>query len=440
MSATKPRFRKHLSKPGLLKEVRSCFEANSDDVRGRRYGLADYLMSGLAVFLLKFPSLLQFDRQARSVETIRWNLRSLFGVREAPSDSGLRKRLDGLDPVVLRKAFRRVFHQLQRGKALEGYAYWEGHYLLSIDGTGTFSSTSVHCANCCEKQRRDGSTEYYHQLLAAVVVHPEHREVFPLAPEPIRKSDGASKNDCEREAAKRLISDIRREHAHLPLIVLEDGVASNGPHIRELQHHGMRFILGAKRGDHVALFEEFESSPRTRELARKDRDGAQHEFRYLEGVALNKSHPDLKINVLDYWETKPNGKRQHFSWVTDLPVNPDTVMRIMRAGRARWRVENETFNTLKNQSYELGHNFGHGHRNLSDIMASLMMLAFLIDQVEQRCCALFDAAREQAGRLKYLWGDIRGFFRSVRIPDWETLYLSIAYPSLGPELEFNDSS
>ena len=168
MSATKPRFRKHLSKPGLLKEVRSCFEANSDEVRGRRYGLADYLMSGLAVFLLKFPSLLQFDRQARSVETIRWNLRSLFGVREAPSDSGLRKRLDGLDPVVLRKAFRRVFHQLQRGKALEGYAYWEGHYLLSIDGTGTFSSTSVHCANCCEKQRRDGSTEYYHRLLAAV--------------------------------------------------------------------------------------------------------------------------------------------------------------------------------------------------------------------------------------------------------------------------------
>ena len=178
--------------------------------------------------------------------------------------------------------------------------------------------------------------------------------MFPLAPEPIRKSDGASKIDCEREAAKRLISDIRREHAYLPLIVLEDGLASNGPHIRELQHHRMRFILGAKRGDHVALFEEFESSPRIRELARKDRDGVQHEFRYLEGVALNKSHPDLKINVLDYWETKPNGKRQQFSWVTDLPVNPDTVMRIMRAGRARWRVENETFNTLKKSVLRVG--------------------------------------------------------------------------------------
>ena len=247
-------------------------------------------MSGLAVFLLKFPSLLQFDRQARRVETIRWNLRSLFGDREAPSDSGLRKRLDGLDPGVLRKAFRRVFGQLQRGTSLEGHAYREGHYVLSIDGTGTLSSTSVHCANCCEKQRRDGSTEYYH-LLHAAVVHPEHREVVPLAPEPIRKSDGATRIDCEREAAKRLIADIHREHAHLPLIVLADGLASNGLHIKELQQHGMRFIPGAKRGGHGALFEEFESSPRIQELARKDRDGVLQEIRYLEGVVLNKSHP-----------------------------------------------------------------------------------------------------------------------------------------------------
>ena len=234
------------------------------------------------MFLLKFPSLLDFDRQARSVETIRWNLRSLFGVREAPSDFGLRKRLDSLDPRSLRKAFKRVFRQLQRGKGLEGYGYWQGHYLLSVDGTGTFSSSSVHCAKCCEKHRRDGSTEYYHELLAAVV-HPEYREVFPLAPEPIRKSDEASKNDCERNAARRLIADVRREHPHLPLIVLEDGLASNGPHIKHLQEHGMRFILGAKRGDHAALFGELESSSQTRELQVNDRTGVRHEFRYLQG-------------------------------------------------------------------------------------------------------------------------------------------------------------
>ena len=145
-----------MRKPGLLQEVRDCLEEIPDDVRGRKYRLADYLMSGLALFSQKFPSLLQFERQVRGGDAIRANPRSLFGVREAPSDSGLRKRLDGSDPRVLRKAFKRGFRQLQRGKGLEGYGYRPGHYLLPVDGTGTFSSNSVHCAT----HRRDGSTEY----------------------------------------------------------------------------------------------------------------------------------------------------------------------------------------------------------------------------------------------------------------------------------------
>ena len=274
----------------------------------------------------------------------------LFGVRQAPSDSSLRKRLDDVDPRSLRPAFKRVFRALQRGKALEGYAYWDGHYLLSIDGTGTFSSRSVHCANCCEKHHRDGSMEYYNQMLAAAVVHPEYREVFPLAPEPIQNTDGAAKNDREREAVKRLIADVRREHPHLKLIALEDGLASNAPHFRKLREHGMRFILGAKPGDHKALFDELESIARVQHWEPTDGDGTHHRLRVLEHVALNETNKDVEVNVLEYWETKRNGKRQRFSWVTDLPVNRETAMKIMRAGRARWRIENETFNTLRSRA------------------------------------------------------------------------------------------
>ena len=55
------------------------------------------------------------------------------------------------------------------------------------------------------------------------------------------------------------------------------------------------------------------------------------------------------------------------------------VAAIMRAGRASWKVENETFNTLKNQGYHFEHNFGHGEKHLATVFANLMMLAFLID-------------------------------------------------------------
>ena len=76
-----------------------------------------------------------------------------------------------------------------------------------MDGTGYFSSSKVHCDHCCRKRHRDGRITYYHQLLGAVLVHPRQREVFPLAPEPILKGDGARKNDCERNAAKRLLKN-----------------------------------------------------------------------------------------------------------------------------------------------------------------------------------------------------------------------------------------
>ena len=302
-----------------------------------------------------------------------------------------------------------------------------------MDGTGYFSSSRVHCRHCCEKHHRDGRITYYHQMLCAVLVHPHAREVFALAPEPIMRGDGAKKNDCERNAAKRLLSDVRREHPHLKLVVVEDGLASNGPHIKHLQSLGMRFILGAKRADHTALFEWVEhterlEAPAVGTMEHTDKHGVLHRFRYLNAVPLNDTHFELEVNFLEYWERKSNGREQHFAWVTDLPIGESNAMALMRAGRARWRIENETFNTLKNQGDCFEHNFGHGHKHLSTVLASLMLLAFSIDQVQQRCCTLFEQARTKAGCTRSLWERMRGLFLSLFLPDWETLYRLIAYP------------
>jgi hypothetical protein len=127
----------------------------------------------------------------------------------------------------------------------------------------------VHCPQCGEKHHRNGTTTYDHQMLGAVLVHPDHSAVFPLAPEPILKQDGARKNDCERNAAKRRLADLRRAHPHLKLIVVEDGLASNTPHIRQLQALDLRFILGAKQNDHTDLFDWVAATPKTREVDEK---------------------------------------------------------------------------------------------------------------------------------------------------------------------------
>ena len=164
------RLRGTLSAPGLLRVVRACFDKLEDPVSGRRFSLSDCLMSGLAVFGLKYPSLLRFDRDARTDETVRANLKSLYAIERAPCDTALRERLDEVDPRELRDVFKRVFAQLQRGKGLAGFTWLNGHYLLSVDGTGYFSSSSVHCEHCCEKHHKDGRVTYDHQMLGAVVV------------------------------------------------------------------------------------------------------------------------------------------------------------------------------------------------------------------------------------------------------------------------------
>jgi hypothetical protein len=388
--------------------------------------MADCLMSGLALFSLKYPSLLKFDND-RTDDIIQHNLRSLYGIRNIPCDTYLRERLDQVSPHLLRKTFTTLFAQVQRGNELTPFQFMDDYYLLSVDGTGYFSSHQVHCEHCCVKHHRDGSKTYYHQMLGAALVHPNHSHVLPFAPEPILKQDGNKKNDCEREASKRLLTDLRREHSHLKLIVIEDGLASNGPHIQLLTSLDMRFILGAKPKDHTFLFDWVENSTvQGHELI--DDKGHHHRFKFINRVPLNDSHFDCEVNFLEYWETTPKGKVIHFTWVTDLELTPSTVYTIMKGARARWRIENETFNTLKNQGYHFEHNFGHGEKHLATVMAYLMLLAFLIDQIQGLCCQLFKEAVVKAKSKSRFWEKLRAKFTDFLIDTWEAMYLSYLHP------------
>ena len=414
----------------MLKAVRSCFNQIKDPTANHKnckITLTDCLLSGMAVFGLKYSSLLQLDND-RGDEDIVGNLKSLYGISNVPSDTTMRERLDEVSPTVLRSAFKKLFSLLQRSKVLEQYTYLDDHYLLAVDGTGFFSSSSVHCENCCAKHHRDGRVTYYHQMLCAVLVHPERKEVFPIAPEAILKPDGHTKNDCESNAAKRLLADFRREHPHLKCIVVEDSLSSNEPHIKLLEDLNLRFILGAKASNHQFLFNKVESSQQTKIVEITGKNNTLHCFRHLNRVPLNASHPDRLVNFIEYWEKQPNKKKVlHFSWVTDIEIQEDNLMQIMRAGRARWRIENETFNTLKNQGYHFEHNFGHGYKHLSTVFAFLMLLSFLIDQIQQHCCPLFQAARHKLKSNFNLWEKIRSLFFNHIIPDWETIYKALIF-------------
>jgi hypothetical protein len=308
--------------------------------------------------------------------------------------------------------------------------FLDGHYLLALDGTEYFSSQTIHCASCLHRVHRNGSITSAHQMLGAALMHPDMRAVIPLMPEPIVRHDGTGKNDCERHAAKRFVAKLRQDHPHLKCIVTEDSLSSNAPHIETLQHYALHSILGVKEGDHAFLFQQgqvAEHAGRVTYDERHDRAaGLGHRFRFVNDVPLHASHTDRRVNFIESWELRED-KVQHLSWVTDLRVSTRNVYHLMRGGRARWKIENETFNTLKNQGYNFEHNYGHGEQHLSVVFAILMMLAFLVDQVQQLCCALFQAVWAKLGSKRLLWERMRALFYDYALASMRQLFEALLY-------------
>ena len=417
---------KSLSADSLFALMRSGFEQVPDQrAENVKIPLPDALMSGFAMFSLKDSSLLTFDER----RTTDSNLQSIYGIEHAPSDTQMRTILDDVELPGIRPVFKGAIRRLERSKELDKFRFLGGSYLVSLDGTEHFRSNKIHCSSCLQKvNKKTGEVTHYHQMMGAVIIHPNRREVIPLMPEPIMKQDGETKNDCERNAAKRFLAQLKQGYPHLSFTITEDALSPNAPHIRELKKHGYHYILGVKEGDHEYLFEQValaRQEGRTTEYEQRE-GSVVHRFSFINQMPLNKSNPDILVNFVEYWEISKD-KTQHFSWVTDFTITKLTVFAIMRGGRARWKVENETYNTLKNQGYHFEHNFGHGEKNLSVVFATLMMLAFLVDQVQQLACELFRAVLNKKGSRKRLWEHMRALFKTLEFASMEQLFKAILY-------------
>jgi hypothetical protein len=409
MSIVVPKGRKYLCADALFRLLHENFACIADDgADDVAIALDDALMSAFAMFSLNAPSLLSFDKQRAEGK-----LQTISGIDRVPCDTRMRERLDPVAPESLRHSFQLVLRQLQRGKALEPLVLLDGHYLVALDGTESCSSTTIHCASCLHKEHRNGSITYFHQMLGAAIIPPDLREVIPRMPEPIVTQEGTPKNDGERNAATRFISKLRQDHPPLPFLITEDALSSNAPPIETLHDYGCHYILGVKEGDHTSLFTQVQAAAAAGHVPyyeRHDRAAeVVHEFRFVNDMPLNGARGDVRGNFIEDWERGPE-QVQPCSWVTDLRVSKRNVYKLMRGGRARWKIENETCNTLKNQGYHFEHNYGHGEQNLSVVLAMLMRLAFLVDQTQQLWCALLRAVWAKFGSKRLWWERMRALF------------------------------
>lgn len=185
-------------------------------------------------------------------------------------------------------------------------------------------------------------------------------------PEAIKNKDGTKKQDCELNARKRFISNLRAAHPRQKFMICGDGLMSSQPMIEETVKGDMHYIFVAKPGNHKYLMgwlNTFNSHPSTEVV---DDNGNIHIYTWKNDVPLNGNEKTINVNWFQYQfkNTQVKVTKTH-SWVTYIKITQDNVIAMTKARRCRWKIENECFNTLKNQGYHIEHKYGHGNKNLS---------------------------------------------------------------------------
>src|SRR3990167_2874499 len=431
------KLKKHLSFSSLRKTLTTCFNKIPDDRQRIKteYSIHDALMGGFACMMFQDPSLLQFQKRLEKKHH-KSNLQSLFDMTKIPESTQLRTIIDSVDPRNLSSFFDEYFRQLQRVKHLLQYQLFPGQYLVAMDATDYFSSHSISCKKCLQTKstKKEGeealneeeSTRYSHKALQVAIMHPNMRQVIPLMPEEIYNTDGATKQDCEMNAGKRLIPNLKKVHPQLGIIMTGDDLFSRQPIIEDTLAARMHYIYVAKPSSHKYLIEWLAAYPKLNNIEITDpKKNVRHVYEWMNVVPLHGGENTIKTNYFSYRMFTKNKKGKEIigyqnSWVTDIEVSEDNVQTLVKGGRCKWKIENECFNTLKNQGYYIDHSYGHGE-NLSFNFYLLTLIAFAFHQVFELTDKLYQACRQHFGSKRHLWENLRANLRTFIFSSWEYL-------------------
>jgi len=389
--------------------------------------MADIGLAAFSVFFMQSPSFLAHQRTLTEARG-RSNAATLFGMTAIPTDNHIRQMLDGAPTDHFDGVFGRIVRDLDEGGGLEALRRLDGRTLIALDGSEHFRSRKINCPHCSTRKRKDSETEYFHSFVGATLVAPGHATVLPLPPEFVRPQDGAEKQDCETAAARRWLTRVGAAYAWLKPVYLGDDLYARQPMCEEVLGAGGSFIFVCKPSSHKTLSEYLDGVELDgfSETVGKGSAKRIHRYRWMEGVPLRDGKDALIVNWLGIEISKPNGKVTYRnSFVTDLAVDRKTAAQIAACGRARWKVENETFNVLKNNGYNLEHNFGHGAETLASLLVVLNLLAFAMHNACDLMERSWQEARQKLGARNRLFEHIRTITAYLLFPSWYSLFRSI---------------
>jgi len=430
--------------PSLLAGLKAVCAGFPDPRKGRdgNIPMADFGLSAFAMFFMQSASFLSFQRTLEKGQG-RSNCQTLFGIEKIPSDNYIRDMLDAADPALLQPCFARLESLLAEPPLRQAFGRLGGRTLIAWDGTEYFCSQKIGCPHCQTRKRANGKVESYHSMLSATVVAPSHSKVAPLMPEFIAPQDGAEKQDCERNAVNRWFGKHGERLLPLRPVYLGDDLFACQPIARMLEKGGGDFIFTCKERSHRALYDFIDGAELEchEEKIRKGKTIETLRTRWIEGVPLRDGKDAMLVNWVGFEILDAKGRvKFKMAWVTSLSVSKDNVAEIVACGRARWKIENESFNVMKNHGYELEHNFGHGETFLAMTLAGLNLLAFAWHTALDLLEPAWRTAREAAAKRTSFFAHLVTLTAYVVFPSWQVFLESLATFTIPPDLVKNRDS
>lgn len=392
-----------------------------------KYKVKDAVLGAFSVFVMQCESFLEHQRQMQTRKG-RDNAQSIFGLDKIPTNNQIRNILDGIKASSLFVVFWWVYKTLKVGGFLEAYRRL-GNLLIVLDGTEYFSSKQISCEHCSSRSHKNGNVTNFHSVILPVIVAPGLKHVIGLAPEFIIPQDGSEKQDCEQNAAKRWITSHAEQFKDDSVTLLGDDLYSRQPLCELCLQHKFNFIFVCKPESHKSLYAWLKFLDASGNVCiyeqRLWRGRVQeiYTYRYANNIPLREAEPSLMLNWCELTITNATDSSTiyHNSFITNHSISVQNISDIVDAGRARWKVENESHNVLKTKGYHLEHNFGHGNQNLSAFLLTLNFLAFLFHSVLHLADEAYQQVRKLRGTRKGFFGDILTLTSYFLFDSWQHL-------------------
>jgi hypothetical protein len=402
------------------------------------FEMIDAGLSAFSVCFTQSPSFLDWQIRMQQAHG-KNNANSIFGVHQIPSIPQIRNLLDPVPPETLYPLMAGIGNALYDQGYLDSYRSVGKTILMALDGTDIFSSENISCSCCTQTKHKDGSVRYRHIAVTPVIVAPGHEKVIALPPEFVTPQDGHDKQDCELAAAGRWLERWGAHYAARGLTILGDDLYCHQPFCKKVLAHKAHFLFVCKPESHSTLYEwvaDLSRNTTINILTIPRRVGKKYftdTYRYASDLPLINSDDALLVNWLELVTTDGDGKVTYRNaWATSHAVDQTNVAELAKAGRARWKIENENNNTLKTKGYNFEHNFGHGKQHLANLMATMILMAFLLHTALDWLDERYREVRSKLPSRRTFFEHVRSLLQYLPFDNWDHL-MSFMLSSLEPK-------